>query len=76
MLTDQTGALLYVCFLPKKFQKMLFLACILYLFGCIMLLCELLPSGHKRFVWLLTIVHLFESNSHFYLLKTWKLVYV
>ena len=40
-----------------------------------MLSCELLPSGHKRFGWLLTIVHLFESNSHFCFVKTWKLVY-
>ena len=39
-----------------------------------MLSCELLPSGYKRFVWLLTILHLLESNSLFYFSKTWKLL--
>ena len=36
--------------------------------------CELLPSGAKRSVWLLTILHLLESNSRFYFSKTWKLL--
>ena len=40
-----------------------------------MLSCELLPSGYKRFVWLLTILHLLESNSLFYFSKTWKLLF-
>jgi len=41
-----------------------------------MLSCELLPSGYKRFVWLLTILHLLESNSLFYFSKTWKLLFI
>ncbi len=40
-----------------------------------MLSCELLPSGYKRFVWLLTILHPLESNSLFYFSKTWKLLF-
>ena len=71
---NQTNAPLWECFQLKIFHKMLFGACLWYWFGCIMLSCELLPSGYKRFVWLLTILHLLESNSLFYFSKTWKLL--
>ena len=71
---NQTNAPLWECFQLKIFQKMLFSACLWYLSGCIMLLCELLPSGVKQSVCLLTILHLLESNSLFYFSKTWKLL--
>ena len=73
---NQTNAPWWECFQQKIFHKMLFWACLWYRFGCIMLSCELLPSGAKRFVWLLTILHLLESNSRFYFSKTWKLLYI
>ena len=46
---------------------MLFLACLLYLFGCIMISCD------KWSVWLLTIIHLWGRNSLFKLGNCYKL---